>query len=153
MIGVSFALLAAPILPGLETGQSINFVSRMDCQIQSGKFDLNGAAHSSHGPAASSIAFLFASATDGGEVPVVMLETSTSGSTSPSNAQASSLPRTSATPQPPVSILVGEGLMMSLSSRYGHRNDVWDYSSTQVAVHGALITEKGVCKLTSEVDE
>jgi len=43
--------------------------------------------------------------------------------------------------------------MMSLSSRYGHRNDVWDYSSTRVAVHGALITEKGVCKLTSEVDE
>jgi len=31
-------------------------------------------------------------------------------------------------------------------------SDTWDYEDHQVAVHGALITEKGICSLVDQAD-
>lgn len=103
-------------------------------------------------PGPKTVTFLFAPADELSEVPVVVIETKTSGSTYLSNAEASYVPQASNVPQSPVSMRVGEGQFMFLSPRDGSGNAVWDYESTQVAIHGALIKQTGVCTVTSEAD-
>jgi|tagenome__1003787_1003787.scaffolds.fasta_scaffold20360936_2 hypothetical protein len=152
---------SSPTLPGLEVGRSIEFVSRIDCQITSDKFDLNGAAHSSRMAGADSITFLFPAAPVDNPntkyapiIPVVEMDTSSAGSTYLFNveARANAVPAASPTPQLPIFLNEGEGRWMILTPRHGSSNRDWDFESTQVAVHGATITEKGVCKLKREAD-
>ena len=167
MIALILALASAPLLPGLETGQSLEFVARIDCQIQSDTFDLNGAASSSRMAGASTITFLFPAAPDDKSdsktapiIPVVELDTSSYGTTNLFNVEASAVPVLRVSPIPqlpqlpqlPIFLNEGEGRLMTLSPRGGSKSRDWDYKSTQVAVHGALIKEKGICKLTIEAD-
>jgi hypothetical protein len=149
------AVAASPVLRGLEVGQSIQFVSRIDCQITSDEFDLNGAPHSSRMAGANSITFLFPAAPPDDPkakcvpvIPVVELDTSSDGSTYLSNVEAR-MPAP-ATLHPPIFLSEGEARLMTMTPREGSKD--WDYESTQIAVHGATITEKGVCKLNSEAD-
>ncbi|MEP7130155.1 MAG: hypothetical protein ABI770_03405 [Sphingomicrobium sp.] len=163
MIGIVILSLAAasPILPGLQVGQSIEFVSRIDCQITSDQFDLNGTAHSSRLAGADLITFLFpAPPADDPKakyapiIPVVELDTSSDGSTYLFNveARANAVPIVSATSQLSIVLNEGEGRWMTLTPRDGSNNRNWEFESTQVAVHGATITEKGICKLKSQAD-
>lgn len=144
-------LATAPVL-NLDPGQSFEIVGHMDCDVDAGVVDLNGATStSSIGYGKKRISLLFVTQWPA-DLPkpdkkTGLLAFVTQNGTTTLNEMEYDfdyVPTESDAPQP--SLLFQSGMTTYfLAPRQG--SSKWDYEETQLLVHGAKQTYKGVCEI------